>query len=58
MADGTHVGIGSGAAGLTRTILDGFVPPLIPSSTSEEDVGGHAEEERGEKQYDEDLPAW
>ena len=58
MADGTYADIGSGTGGLTRTILDGFIPPLIALSSSEEDKGADAEEEEQQQEFDEDAPVW
>ena len=57
MADGTYVNAGSGSGGSARKILDGFIPPLIPSSSSEDDKGAHAEGEQ-QQEFDEDAPIW
>ena len=35
MSDGSHVDIGSNVGGATRTLLDDFQPPVIPSSDEE-----------------------
>ena len=39
-ADGSHVDIGPGVGGATRSLLDNFVPPVIVSSDEEGGVVG------------------